>query len=128
MFRMVINLSKNFPQTQSFFIVSNEKELIFFLEKTGSRERKSLNFKRPSKTFNQDIKPISNYIYPLQHPVIYLNPNLSYQMIGTALRHLFPFHPLIPTDWHQEEPLGYSLFGDPNQLFTQHIYPETEST
>ena len=50
-FRMVINLSKNFRQTQSFFIVSNEKELIFFLEKTRSRETKSLNFKRSSQTF-----------------------------------------------------------------------------
>ena len=59
---MVINLSKNFFQTQSFFIVGNEKQMIFLLGKTGSRERKSLNFKRSSKTFTQDTKPISNYI------------------------------------------------------------------
>ena len=75
---MVINLSKNFPQTQSFFIVSNEKELIFFSEKTGSRERKSLNFKRPSKTFPQDTKARSNYIYLLYHSVISFCSTLLY--------------------------------------------------
>ena len=42
--------------------------------------------------------------------------------------HLFPSHPLIPTDWHQEEPLGYSVLGEPKQLFTQDIYPEIETT
>ena len=47
---------------------------------------------------------------------------------SATLRHLFPFHRLIATDWHQEEPLGNSVFGVPNQLFTQHIYPEIEST
>ena len=36
--------------------------------------------------------------------------------------HLFQFNPLIPTDWHQEEPLGYSVFVEPNYLFTQHIF------
>ena len=59
-FRMVINLSKKFFQTQSFFIVGNEKQMIFLLGKTGSRERKLLNFKRSSKTFTQDTKAISN--------------------------------------------------------------------
>ena len=44
--RMVIYLSKHFLQTQSFFIVSNQKQLIFILGKTGSRERKLRNFKR----------------------------------------------------------------------------------
>ena len=57
---MVINLSKNFLQTHSIFIVSNEKQMIFLLGKTGSRERKLLNFKRSSKTFTQDTKAISN--------------------------------------------------------------------
>ena len=42
---------------------------------------------------------------------------------SATLHHLFPFHTLIPTDWHQEEPLGYSVFGEPNELFTQHTYP-----
>ena len=39
--------------------------MIFLLVKTGSRERKLLNFKRSSKTFTQDTKAISNYIYLL---------------------------------------------------------------
>ena len=46
---MVINLSKNFVQNQSFFIVGNEIQMLFLIGKTGSRERKSLNFKRSSK-------------------------------------------------------------------------------
>ena len=75
---MVINLSKNFPQIQSFFIVSNEKELIFFSEETGSRERKSLNFKRSSKTFPKDTKARSNYIYLLYHSVISFCSTLLY--------------------------------------------------
>ena len=64
-FRMVTNLSKTFLQTQSFFIVWNQKQMLFVLAKTGSRERKLLNFKRSSKSFTQNTKPISNYIYPL---------------------------------------------------------------
>ena len=35
-FRIVINLSKTFLQTQSFFIVYNHKQMIFILGKTGS--------------------------------------------------------------------------------------------
>ena len=58
-FRMVINLSKNCLQTQSFFIVWNKKQMIFLVVKTGCRERKLLNFKRSSKTFTEDTKPIS---------------------------------------------------------------------
>ena len=64
-FRMVANLSKTFLHTQSFFIAWNQKEMLFALGKTRSREKKLLNFKRSSKTFTQDTKPISNYIYPL---------------------------------------------------------------
>ena len=62
-FRIVINLSKFFLQTQSFFIVWNKKQMIFLLGKTGSREKRLLNFKRSSKTFTLDTKAISNYIY-----------------------------------------------------------------
>ena len=36
--------------------------------------------------------------------------------------HLFQFNPLISNDWHQEELLGYSVFPEPNYVFTQHIY------
>ena len=94
--RMVIYLSKNFHQTQSFFIVWNQKQIILVLGKTGSRERKLLDFKKSSKTFTQDTKPISSYIYILQHC------------------HLFHFNHLIQTDWYQEEPLGYNVFPESN--------------
>ena len=94
--RMVIYLSKIFHQTQSFFIVWNQKQMILVLGKTGSRERKLLKFKKSSKTFTQDTKPISNYINLLQHC------------------HLFHFNPLIQTDSHQDEPLGYNVFPEPD--------------
>ena len=64
-FRMVINLSKKFLETQKFFIAWNKKQMIFLLGKTGSRERKLLNLKTSSKTFTQNTKAISNYIYVL---------------------------------------------------------------
>ena len=62
---MVIYLSRNLLKTQSFFIVSNQKEMIFVLGKTGSRERKLLNFKKSSKTLTQDANAISYYTYLL---------------------------------------------------------------
>ena len=39
--------------------------MTFVLGGTGSREMRFLNFKRSRKTFNQDIKATSNYIYLL---------------------------------------------------------------
>ena len=39
--------------------------MLFVFRKTRSRERKLPNFKRPSKTFTEDAKAISNYIYLL---------------------------------------------------------------
>ena len=54
-----ICLSEKFLQTQSFFIVWNQKQMIFVFEKTRSRDRKLLNFKRSGKTFTQDSKAIS---------------------------------------------------------------------
>ena len=50
-FRMVIYLSRTFLQTQSFFIVWNEKQMTFVFLGIGSRE---------GKTFTQDTKAISN--------------------------------------------------------------------
>ena len=64
-FRMVINLPKNFLQTQSFFIVWNQNQLIIVFLGTGSEERKLLNFKTSSKTFTQDTKATSNSKYLL---------------------------------------------------------------
>ena len=63
--RMVINLSKTFLHTQSFLIVSNQRQMIFVLRGTASTERKLLNFKTSRKKFNQDTKAILNYIYLL---------------------------------------------------------------
>ena len=70
--------------------------MIFVLGKTVSRERKLLNFKKSSKTFTNDTKAISDYIYLLQHSVMSLS------------------NPLIPTSWQQEEPLGCSVFAEPD--------------
>ena len=75
-FRMVISLSKTFLETQSFFIVSNQIQMIFVLRGTGSTERKLLNFKTSRKTFNQDTKAILNYIYILQDSVVRFNSTL----------------------------------------------------
>ena len=35
---------------------------------------------------------------------------------------LISFQPFDATNWHQEEPLGYSVFAEPKYVFTQHIY------
>ena len=85
--RIMINLSNLFLQTQSFFIIWNQKQMVFILDRTGSRERKLLKFKRSTKTFTQDTKAISNYIYPLQTSVISLRPILWYQLICTKRNH-----------------------------------------
>ena len=62
---MVINLPKTFLQFQFIFTVSNQKRIIFILGGTGSSQKKLLQFKSSSKTFTQDKKAISNYIYLL---------------------------------------------------------------
>ena len=61
----MINLSTTFLETHSFFIVSNQKQMMFVLRGTGSRKKNLLNFKTSGKTFTQDAKVISNYIYLL---------------------------------------------------------------
>ena len=75
--RMVTNLSKTFLQSQSIFIISNRKEMIFFLRRPWSREKKLLIFKSSSKTFTQNTKAISNSV---------------------TLCDLFSFIPVIPSD------------------------------
>ena len=47
---------------------------------------------------------------------------MKLHICSVTLWYLFQFYSLIPTDWHQEKLLGYSQFGEPNYLFTQHIY------
>ena len=89
-FRMVINLSKNCLQTQSFFIVWNKKQMIFLVVKTGCRERKLLNFKRSSKTFTDDTIPIS--IPSLSIPPFYTNwlaPTGNFGLQWICWVHLF---------------------------------------
>ena len=48
-FRIVINLSKTFLQTQSFFIVWNQKQMTFILGKRGSGKRSCLKSKGLAK-------------------------------------------------------------------------------
>ena len=50
-------------------------------------------------------------------------------MSSVTLCDLFPFSRLIPTHWHQEEPLGFqeeplgcSVFAETNQLFKRDVY------
>ena len=81
--RMVTNLSKTFLQIQSIVLVSNQKQTIFVLRRPWSSEKKLLIFKMSSKTFTQNTKAISNYIYLLQPSVISLLPSLWYQLIST---------------------------------------------
>ena len=81
--RMVKNLSKAFLRIQSIFIVSNQKQMLFVLRRPRSKEKMLLIFKSPSKTFTQNTKAISNYIYLLQPSVISLLPSLWYQLIST---------------------------------------------
>ena len=62
---MAINPLKNFLQTQSLFTVLNQRQIIFILAGTASRQKKLLKFDMSRKTFTQDEKAISNYIYLL---------------------------------------------------------------
>ena len=82
-FGTVINLWKNFLQTESFLIVWNEKQTIFVLGGTGSTEGKLLHFKSSTKNYTEDTKAISNYIYLLQHSVICFDSSIWYQLIST---------------------------------------------
>ena len=103
-FRIVINLSKTCLQIQSFFIVWNQKQMVFVLGETGSGKRSCLKSKVLARLF-------------LGYKT-YIKLHIS----SVTVWHLFQFYPVIPTDWRQEKPLGYSAFAEPNYLFTQHIY------
>ena len=92
--RMVANLSKTFLQTQSFFIVWNQKQMIFVLGRPWSRENKLLIFKRSSKTFTQKTKSISNYIH---------------QYIGS--KYIQSISSVTPCDSSSLNPLRYQLIG-----------------
>ena len=79
--KMVANLSKTFLQTQSFFIVSNQKQMIFVLGRPWSREKKLLIFKSSSKTFTQNTKARTNYIYVLYSLVTSFHSSLDTNLL-----------------------------------------------
>ena len=108
-FTMVMNLSKTFLQTQSFFIVWNQKQMIFVLGGTGLTKRKLLNFKRSSKTFTQDKKAISNYLYLLK-TVTCFHSSLWYQFIGTKRNPWVALYLQSPINyWHDNSTLLLTL-------------------
>ena len=95
-FKMMINFSKVFLQTQSFFIVWNQKQI------KGKEVTK--------------LQKVEQKFYPEYKSYIKLH------IAAVILRHLFSLNPLIATYCHQKEPLGLSVFAQPKILFTQHIY------
>ena len=102
-FKIVIHLPKTFIETQSFFIIWNQKHMIFVLRRSWSSEKKLLIFKMSSKTFTQNIKAISNYI-----------SSATPCDISSAI-------PLIPIYSHQEEPLGCKEFPEPNDWLKRYV-------
>ena len=77
--RMVTNLWKTFLQIKLIFIVSNQKENIFFLRRPWSREKKLLIFKGSSKIFTQNTKLCQIL---LRYAISFHSSHL-YQEIGT---------------------------------------------
>ena len=92
---MVIYVLRTFLQSQSFFIVSNQNQMIFILGRTGWREGKLLKFKNLTKLLPR-IPKINQITY------IFCN-SLTYVLIQA-----------LPMYWHQEETLGSSVFAEPN--------------
>ena len=90
--RMVTNLSKPFPQIESIFIVSNQKQMIFVLRRPWSSEKKLLISKGLAK-----LSPRTQKLYQITY--IFCNPLWS----------LFS-HPFDTTYWHQEETFSEETF------------------
>ena len=95
-FKMMISLSKVFLQTQSFFIVWNEKQI---------KGKEVTKLQKVQQKFHPEYK---SYI--------------KLHIAAVILHHLFSLNLLIPTYCDQEEPLGPSVFAEPKILFLQHIY------
>ena len=96
--RIVINLSKTFRQTKSFFVVWNEKQMTFVWGGTGSREGKKVaQLQKVKQNFCPWYKSSSK---------LHISP--------VTLCDLFSFNLLIPTYWHQPEPLSRSVFAESN--------------
>ena len=103
-FRMVINLSKNFLQTQSFSIVWNQKKYFSSSEKQDKGRGSPLT----SKGLAKHLPRIQNL-----YQITYI---FCTTLSSVSIQHF------ILTDSHQEEPLGYSVFAEPNYLFIHHLY------
>ena len=92
-FKMMINFSNVFLQTQSFFIVWIQKQM---------------KWKEVTK-----LQKVEQKFYPECKSYIKLH------IAAVILHHLFSLNPLIATYCHQEESLGLSVFAEPKILFTQ---------
>ena len=104
---IVIYLWKTFLQTESFFIVWNEKQIIFVLGGTGSMERKLLHFKKAQAKILLRMQKLYQTTY------IFCNT------LWSVLIHPFDTNLLPP-----RETLGlHCIFRA--QLFTWHIYLAT---
>ena len=77
-FRIVINLSKTFLQTQSFFIVYNHKQMIFILGKTGSGKTSWLT----SKGLSELLPRIQN-LYQITYLFCNTVQSISIQLLHT---------------------------------------------
>ena len=77
-FRIVINLSKTFLQTQSFFIVYNHKQMIFILGKTGSGKTSWLT----SKGLSELLPRIQN-LYQITYLFCNTVQSISIQLFDT---------------------------------------------
>ena len=76
--RIVINLSKTFLQTQSFFIVYNHKHLTFILGKTGSGKTNWLSSKGLSK-----LLPRKENLYQITYLFCNTVQSISIQLLHT---------------------------------------------
>ena len=95
-FGMVVNFSENVSSSQSFFIVWNQTQINDFYLRRNRIEGSCLNLKGQAKSLLRTQK---------LYQITYIFCNLC---------DLFSFNRLIPTCWHQEEPLGCIVFTEPN--------------
>ena len=95
-FRMVINVSKVFLQTQPFSVVWNEKQF---------NGKEVAELKKVQQNFYSEYR---SYI--------------KFHIAPVILHHPFSLNTLIPTYCHPEETLGHSVFAEQKILFTPHIY------
>ena len=77
-FRIVIHLSKTFLETQSLFIIWNQKQMIFILVKTGSGKRSWLTSKDLAK-----LLPRIQNLYQITYLFSNTVQSLSIQLFHT---------------------------------------------